>query len=175
MLPHSLNNLFSNKYLFDYNDMVLLALLRVCSNNLITHQGMLFSSSVPYHEDLLSLQPANIESKKKALRTRIRETVYEKDTATYLHFTQSSLHKEALSIGFYKSIQWEADTEELMRKSLQDGKNVYIPSWTKTSMKFNIQPVMTLDRKSLESMAIQEEPSMQVVLVPGMAFDRHGN
>ena len=91
-------------------------------------------------------------------------------------------HK-AKGIGAFASIPHEINTYPILEGTLSSGKKLFLPKVNKEKSCFEFYPVTDLKNLKLGPFGIQEPTSpkaagweeLDLVLVPGLAFDREGN
>ena len=124
---------------------------------------------------------------KKSFRKKFRDIRYhmdpnEKSMADYTIFTKllnSEVFDKAESIFIYVSVADEVDTLEIIKKSLELGKRVYVPHIT-NSQNYQMRPVRIYDMDALEmgefniptshTMEFDDNPDLSII--PGLGFDR---
>ena len=139
-----------------------------------------------------------IDDEKKELRSYMRFTLAAfKETQQHEqfslnamnHFLESPLYRYAPLILAFVSTGTEIDTHTLLKRMLDDKKNVAIPETTDTSMTFRLLSHNTplnkqLRRgnfgieepvKSLKPIKPESLPAGTVILVPGLAFSEDGS
>ncbi len=108
-----------------------------------------------------------------------REEVQIKSRAATKIFLQSNAYKKASSIMIYMPIQNEIDTDEIFKTALKDGKNIIFPVTKKEIVPY----IATKQTKFKKGNFGVNEPcgaakalpqSIDVVIVPGIAFDKTG-
>lgn len=144
-----------------------------------------------------SLQDTNKENKnmneknnKRFLRKKFRDIRYNMDPirkkmidyTIYSSFLNSSLFADAQTIFIYVSVNDEVETYEIIKKSLEFGKDVYVP-FISDSYKREMKAVRIYDTKDLVKGEFKiptsyrkefiENPDLTVV--PGLGFDRSKN
>lgn len=90
---------------------------------------------------------------------------------------------KAKGIGAFASIPHEINTYPILENTLSSGKRLYLPKVNKEKSYFEFYPVTDLKNLKTGPFGIQEPTSpkaadweeMDMVLVPGLAFDRKGN
>jgi len=115
--------------------------------------------------------PLNTRKEADRLRTeRIREL---------------DVYKEAELLLFYVSYRSEADTLQLMKEALQEGRSVAVPKVTGTEMVFyritdfsqlvkGYKGILEPDTKRTEPLQKDILPEKTLLFVPGCAFDESG-
>lgn len=144
-----------------------------------------------------SLQDTNKESKnmneksnKRFLRKKFRDIRYNMDPirkkmidyTIYSSFLNSSLFADAQTIFIYVSVNDEVETYEIIKKSLEFGKDVYVP-FISDPYKREMKAVRIYDTKDLVKGEFKIPTSYRkefienpdLTLVPGLGFDRSKN
>lgn len=127
---------------------------------------------------------------KKSFRKEFRNKRYhmdpnKKNMADYSIFTKflnSYLFKKADSIFIYVSVADEVDTLEIIKKSLELGKKVYVPYITNRE-NFEMRPVRIYNIDNLElgeyniptSYSMEFEDNPDISIIPGLGFDKNKN
>jgi len=91
--------------------------------------------------------------------------------------------QKAKGIGAFASIPKEINTYSILEGTLSSGKKLYLPKVNQEKSSFEFHPVTDLKKLQLGPFGIQEPTSLKpadwneldLVLVPGLAFDSHGN
>jgi len=91
--------------------------------------------------------------------------------------------QKAKGIGAFASIPHEINTYPILEGAISNGKKIYLPKVVKQKTHFDYFPVTDLKNLKPGPYGILEptEPhnaaweELDMVLVPGLAFDRHGN
>ncbi len=92
-------------------------------------------------------------------------------------------YQKAKGIGAFASIPHEINTYPILEGALSSGKKLYLPKVSKDKEYFEFYPVTDLKNLQPGPFGIQEPTStkaadwedLDLVLVPGLAFDRKGN
>ena len=97
------------------------------------------------------------------------------------HFTDTDIYRRADTVMLYMPIGKEADTSDMLRRALCDGKRVVLPV---TSADGTITPVYADENTAYGKGAFSiPEPTggevasfddIDVIIVPGLAFDKEG-
>lgn len=132
----------------------------------------------------------NSKINKKLFRKKFRDKRYhmdpnEKNMADYSIFTKllnSYLYKKADSIFIYVSVKDEVDTLEIIKKSLELGKKIYVP-YISNRENFEMRPVRIYDIDNLElgefniptSYSMEFEDNPDISIIPGLGFDKDKN
>lgn len=110
--------------------------------------------------------------------------IYKACTAIYEQMVTWPVFEAAHSVGFYASIQNEVDTHRLIEYALKRDKRVSVPV-TQAQGIMDFQQILSLDAlqpvrfgllepvRNLEQVIAPQD--LDVVMVPGVAFDRQGN
>ena len=104
------------------------------------------------------------------------------DYTIYSSFLNSSLFADAQTIFIYVSVNDEVDTYEIIKKSLEFGKDVYVP-FISDPYKREMKAVRIYDTKDLVKGEFKIPTSYRkefienpdLTLVPGLGFDRSKN
>jgi 5-formyltetrahydrofolate cyclo-ligase len=120
----------------------------------------------------------------KNLREQIPPDLYESASQGIWDIFRATpeFHK-AKSIGAFASTDGEINTYSLLEGILSSGKNLYLPRVVKDKTHFDFYPVTNLKIMQPGAFGILEPTGtkaadwaeLDLVLVPGLAFDRHGN
>jgi 5-formyltetrahydrofolate cyclo-ligase len=122
------------------------------------------------------------EMKYKRLKLTTEER-QQYDTAMLAAFLSLSEYSECESLFAYVSFGTEPDTHGLIRRAVQEGKKVFVPRVEGPKMEF--YRVSEIDGFEISSFGIPEPQSdisnryqgkgnRQLMLMPGLAFDRQG-
>ncbi len=128
------------------------------------------------------MQKAEIRKQNKQKRNNMsKEEVAEKSSVICTYFLQSELYKTAKTIMLYMPIAGEVDTSAIMREAFKDGKRVVLPV---TDAENNIIPCFAEEDTQFcegkfsvqepKNTAIADPKAIDVVIVPGIAFDKSG-
>lgn len=100
------------------------------------------------------------------------------------HLLKSNFYKEARSIFTFVSMVDEIETRKWIPKFLEDGKEVYIPFTQKGDVNMYMTQIFSLEETQEDYMGILQVPptlleerkkdQVDLVLVPGLAFDNQG-
>lgn len=105
-----------------------------------------------------------------------KERIEEYSEKIYQNLIKTDLYKNANTIFVYVSMDKEINTEKIIRKSLEDGKEIYVPSIEGKEMKANkLEKYEDLVEgkfkiKTSNSNISLENPDLS--LVPGLTFDK---
>ncbi len=123
------------------------------------------------------------EQYKAKRREMDKSEVIEKSKATSMAFLESSIYKNAKQLMIYLPLGNETDTSEIIDAALRDGKKIVLP--VTDSQTGVITPCLyEKDTKLIKGAFSVTEPEIKVladmsktdvVIVPGIAFDRLGN
>ena len=93
--------------------------------------------------------------------------------------------KNAKTVAFYVSTKREVRTDEMIEAALAEGKNVVVPITLKEHKKLALGKLTSLDELERGAFGVLEpkkeytklvnEKDVDIVIVPGIAFDREGN
>ena len=132
----------------------------------------------------------NIDDKKAFRKTMLSkrdaipyENRTEADQVRNVHIRNWDVYRNAELLLFYVSYRSEADTRQLIKEALADGRNVAVPKVAGTDMVFyrigafsqlaeGYKGILEPDTECAER--ITEFPERTVLLVPGCAFDEYG-
>ncbi|MBM0047046.1 5-formyltetrahydrofolate cyclo-ligase [Anaerococcus sp. mt242] len=127
---------------------------------------------------------------KRSLRKKFRDIRYHMnydyknmvDYSIYTKFLNSNLFYEAKSIFIYVSVADEVDTYEIIKKSLEFGKEVYVPYiYDPDNFLMKAVRVYSLDDLGVGEFDIPTSRSLEYIenpdltIVPGLGFDRDKN
>ena len=132
------------------------------------------------------------EEWKRSARREMRLKLESLTGAARLNATRSvmkqvqrhSLFKTARVVGFYASIDWEIDLQELSELCLDSQRVVALPRWNASQSQFEFAVVDALEQLQPGRYGIMEPESecrallpqeLELVLVPGLAFSRKGD
>lgn len=112
------------------------------------------------------------------------ETKKEYDEIIFKELIDSDIYKKSKKIFIYISFGLEVDTKRFIKYALSDNKEIYVPKTNKdnkqmVAIKINSLNNMDVDKwgilepKSVDKNKIGE--SFDLVIMPGVAFDRTGN
>ncbi len=136
--------------------------------------------------DALSPQEAKnkLRAELKQLRNQIEPGLAETASVGVWNLlrTTPELHK-AKGVGAFVSVSGEIDTYPILEGLLEEGKRLYLPKVVKDKSHFDFHPIHKLEKMAPGAFGILEPTGTQaaewseldLVLVPGLAFDRHGN
>ena len=104
------------------------------------------------------------------------------DYTIYSKFLNSDLFNKAGSIFIYVSLADEVDSLEIIKKSLELGKKVYVPYITNRE-NFEMRPVRIYNMDNLEmgeyniptSYSMEFEDNPDISIIPGLGFDKEKN
>lgn len=127
---------------------------------------------------------------KKSFRKKFRDIRYHMDPnekhmadyTIYSKFLNSDLFNKAESIFIYVSVADEVDSLEIIKKSLELGKKVYVPYITNRE-NFEMRPVRIYNMDNLElgeyniptSYSMEFEDNPDISIIPGLGFDKEKN
>jgi 5-formyltetrahydrofolate cyclo-ligase len=127
------------------------------------------------------------ELRNEALRTRDALTTRPeekkaKDQLIKENFLSLPEYKSAHKVLFFASFRSEVDTFPLIRKSLEDGKKVFLPKVDREKKKLDIYEVKSLSDLKKGYLGIPEPPAgtpenprhCDIIIFPGAAFDPEG-
>ena len=121
-----------------------------------------------------------ILAKRKNIDTAKKEDM---DKKIVDKFYESKYYKEAKNIFIYISYDSEIDTKEIINKALIDNKRVYVPRTEFKTRLMDAVEIASLDNLIESEYGILEpsieeshiEPNeLDLIVVPGVAFDRNG-
>ena len=132
----------------------------------------------------------NVEQKKQELRHKyilIREQITEKIEKSKIitsKIMENETFKNAKLIGIYKSLKSEVNTDELIKQSISNGKEVALPRVENNELQF--YKITSLNDKLIKSKFGVEEPTKNIekrvnkndidlIIVPGLCFDNEKN
>jgi 5-formyltetrahydrofolate cyclo-ligase len=111
------------------------------------------------------------------------EAAQEAAISLWTQLKEESFFQKAQTIAAFCSIGTEIDTMPLLEEILKSGKNLYLPKTDKTKTLIEFHPV--LDLKTLipgrfdilepPEGAILQPEEIDLILVPGLAFDSRGH
>lgn len=123
------------------------------------------------------------ETNKKIRREMIKSEVAAKSAAASLNFLETDIYKNANLIMAYMPLGNETDTADIIKQSFADGKKVALP--VTNQITGEIAPHIITEKTKFKPGAFSvDEPTdsqiadlseIDVVIVPGIAFDRTGN
>ena len=119
---------------------------------------------------------------KEKRRSLLKETVIEKSKKASEYFLDSDIYKKAKVIMLYYPLGNETDTSYILKKALEDNKTVAYPI---TDVKTNELTAVIADKKTNfskggysvfepDSKRIVDKKLIDVIIVPGIAFDKRG-
>ncbi|MFH1282738.1 MAG: 5-formyltetrahydrofolate cyclo-ligase [bacterium] len=122
----------------------------------------------------------------KALRGLTETEIIEKSKLISGRVKQLRVFKEAKNIVFYYSKYPEVSTHEFIKDSLDNGKTVFLPKIVENSKCFNVCSVSNCDTDLCvgkwgisepkdKGSDIQALKIIDLIIVPGIAFDEYGN
>lgn len=123
------------------------------------------------------------EINKEKRRELLKEEINEKSTKASEIFLESNIYKNANTIMLYYPLGNEMDTSYIFKCALKDGKTVAFPI---TDVKTNDLTAITVDSNTHfskggykvfepNSNSVIDKSLIDVVIVPGIAFDKNGN
>ncbi len=122
------------------------------------------------------------EEMKQKRRNMTAEEAFEKSRTAQKIFLESEQYKKAKSVMLYLPLGNEVDTSSIIKAALYSGKNVLVP--VTHSETFEISAYKITEKTEFENGTFSvKEPKekvefdaskIDVVLVPGIAFDRFG-
>lgn len=132
------------------------------------------------------------KAKKKDLRNIIlnkrnsidNNTKEEMDREIFNRLINLDLYKEAKNIFIYLSFGSEIDTNPIIDRALEDGKEVYIPKIYKSNKEMKAIRLNSFEDLEENSMGILEpkddsnfidKENIDLIIVPGAVFDLEGN
>lgn len=116
----------------------------------------------------------------KKLRNNLnRKEILEKSLSCYNTFFNLNIYKESINIMSYMSIQNEIDTEMINNKILNDNKSLILPAIVNGEIEAKI---CEKNKNLIKGLYNILEPDsnrylgkIDIVLVPGLAFDKKGD
>ena len=93
----------------------------------------------------------------------------------------NQIFKNSNCIGFYYSLKTEVFTSNMIQKTLDLGKNVCLPKIDRESKTMNFHTIDGIENLSKNHLDISEPvggaicTNIDVVIIPGIAFDKLGN
>lgn len=121
-----------------------------------------------------------IKSKKEKLTT---DNIAEKSEIMTGYFTGLTEYKNCRQIILYAAFNQEVDTLPLINQALEEGKKVALPKVTEGGLEFFY--IRSFQETAISNMGIPEPDTsspvelltdgLNVILVPGLAFDLEGN
>ncbi len=131
------------------------------------------------------MQKKILRDKFKAIRSSfIKGNKEVLDEKIFKNFFQSSLYKEAKNIMSFISFNNEVDTHKLIKQIILDGKNLYVPITNPEKKELLVSKLNDFNQLELgfyniltpkkEAINIVDKSSLDLVLVPGLVFDRLG-
>ncbi len=129
------------------------------------------------------MQKAEIRSQNKQQRSKMSKAeVSEKSKVICKHLFDSDLYKSANTIMLYMPLGNEVDTSSIMEKAFADGKravlpvmdaeDIIVPCFADTNTKFQSGRYSIQEPTDAQ---IADPRDIDIVLVPGIAFDKYGN
>lgn len=131
------------------------------------------------------------ETRKTAKKKRDAISVHDRDLYSQRileNVRKSEVYQSSESIFCYVSYRSEVETHALLRQMIADGKEVYIPQIEKGNPKMVIVRLFNFDdlrpdfmhilsypATSLPKDSSIDAPAIDLVLLPGLAFDTYGN
>ena len=122
-----------------------------------------------------------IVKKRNNLSSEIKK---EYDELIFKQLIESNIYKKAKKIFTYVSFGSEIDTIKFINHALNDNKKIYIPKTDKSKKEMVAIRINSLDNMSVDKWGILEpkavdknkiEKNFDLILMPGLAFDRNGN
>lgn len=112
------------------------------------------------------------------------ETKREYDEIIFRELIDSDIYKKSKKIFIYISFGSEVDTKRFINHALNDNKEIYVPKTNKTTKEMLAIKINSLDNMDVDKWGILEPKSVDknkigesfdVVIMPGVAFDRIGD
>ncbi|MDU2121445.1 MAG: 5-formyltetrahydrofolate cyclo-ligase [Clostridium celatum] len=122
-----------------------------------------------------------IVKKRNNLSSEIKK---EYDELIFKQLIESNIYKKAKKIFTYVSFGSEIDTIKFINHALNDNKKIYIPKTDKSKKEMVAIRINSLDNMNVDKWGILEpkvvdknkiEKNFDLILIPGLAFDRNGN
>lgn len=120
----------------------------------------------------------------KRLKTMDQDKKKSKDQAIYENLFASKFFKEAQTLMAYMSFGTEIDTQPIIQRAWKEGKTVAIPYTIKETRLIKPALINSLDDLSPgaygilgpdeESLKVISKEDLDLVIVPGVAFDKSG-
>ncbi|MDR5586229.1 MULTISPECIES: 5-formyltetrahydrofolate cyclo-ligase [Clostridium] len=133
----------------------------------------------------------NISEEKKELRKKILKIRKEMDinkkrnfdNIIHNKFLKSKFYSQCRNIFVYISYDSEIDTKTIIRKALEDGKNIYVPRTNYNTKLMEAVKISSLENlikdkhgilQPTESGLAVELEEIDLIIMPGVAFDNNG-
>lgn len=129
------------------------------------------------------------EIRKVILQKRLNltpEEIKEKSQQIFFHLFHTPEFIKSSKVMFYVATKSEVQTEEMIKSSLVDGKKVFVPIISKEPIDLLPSLILDFDQELTKgSMGIWEPKKeyfrlyppieLELIILPGVAFDSHGN
>lgn len=148
-----------------------------------TVESTLAQSMIKKKDEDVNMEKRDLRKKFRDIRFHMTDEYrYMVDYSIYSQFLNSALFKEAKSIFIYVSVADEVDTYEIIKKSLELGKEVYVPYITDTDNAI-MRParIYSLDQLGIGEFNIPTTSNPEFIenpdltILPGLGFDRDKN
>ena len=111
------------------------------------------------------------------------EDVVEKSFSASLHFLQNEMYINSCQLMLYKPLGNETDTSQIINKAFADGKKLVFPvtdEKTGNISPYYINEDTPFEKRSFSvlepvSSCVAKTDEIDVIIVPGIAFDKKGN
>ena len=126
------------------------------------------------------------ELRKKILKIRKEMDINKKrkfDNIIHNKFLKSKFYSQCGNIFVYISYDSEIDTKTIIRKALEDGKNIYVPRTNYNTKLMEAVKISSLENliedkygilQPTESRLAVELEEIDLIIMPGVAFDNNG-
>lgn len=121
-----------------------------------------------------------IKNKKSLLKREIKEIM---DNSIFNKIIESNFYKDAKTILVYVSFNGEVETHRFIKYALKDGKNICIPKVLSKEDGMKAIKIDSFDELKKGAYGILEpknltkkieEKDIELILIPGVAFDKNG-
>lgn len=122
------------------------------------------------------------EEMKRKRKSMNLEDVFQKSQSVQKCFLEIEQYKNAKSVMVYISLGNEVDTTEIIRDAFSSGKNVLVPVTDSETYEISAHKITVTTEFEKGTFSVKEpkervcfdKNEIDVVVVPGIAFDRHG-
>jgi 5-formyltetrahydrofolate cyclo-ligase len=129
------------------------------------------------------------EIRRKILKKRLfssSEDIRDKSQQIFLHLAETVEYRNSQNIMFYVATRSEVQTEEIIKMSIKMGKNVFVPIILPECINLAPSKILDFDTELEKGKKRIFEPkkeyyrlfspeSIDLIIIPGVAFDLNGN
>ncbi|MBW6410463.1 5-formyltetrahydrofolate cyclo-ligase [Clostridium weizhouense] len=134
----------------------------------------------------MSLIEEKRELRKRILKIRDKISLDNKikfDKIIYNKFLQSKFYLQSKNIFIYVSYNSEIDTKNIIKKALEDKKNIYVPRTNYKTKVMEAVKILSLENliedkygilEPTEDESAENPNKFDLIIMPGVAFDKYG-